>query len=378
MFQWPPRLRAIIIWCLATVAVLAAGVLIVAGSGIYNVAASQGHSAIVREFLELGMRRSTQLHAPSLPENELEDIELVRLGAGHYQIGCAPCHGAPGAPQNPVAGHMLPVPPDLTKEARKWRPGELYWIVKHGLKYTGMPAWPAPERDDEVKSVAAFLRQFQNIGEADYKEMVFRQPADAPPVTIDPDILRDAPSAEVCARCHGDADTPPTSLLVPRLTDLSPEYIEMSLREYASGDRPSGIMETVASGLADRQIGQLARHFSGLAVPDRTGVETPSSEAVARGRELVTEGAPRAGVPPCAACHSVEALPTYPALAGQHARYLANQLELWRKGLRDETPQGALMAHIAKRMTAQQAEDVSAYLASLDARPAPLAAETAE
>lgn len=377
MFQWPPGLRAILIWCAATVAILAAGALIVAGSGVFNVAASQGHPAAVREFLELAMRRSVELHAPNLPEGALEDIELVRLGAGHYQIGCAPCHGAPGEPQNPVAAHMLPVPPDLTEKARGWRPGELFWIVKHGLKYTGMPAWPVPEREDEVKSVAAFLRQFQDISEAEYRKMVFRRPDDAL-AAADPDILRDAPAAGVCARCHGDADTAPTSLLVPRLTGLSPEYIALSLRQYASGDRPSGIMQTVASGLEERQIERLAQYFSGLPVPGRPGVETPPPEAVARGRELVTEGAPQAGVPPCLTCHSAEALPTYPALAGQHVRYLANQLALWRDGLRDETPQGALMAHIARRMTVQQAEDVSAYLAALDGRTALAAPETAE
>ena len=56
---------------------------------------------------------------------------------------------------------MLPPPPELSKAAKEWKDEELFWIVKHGIKYTGMPSWVAAERDDEVWSVVAFLKRLK-------------------------------------------------------------------------------------------------------------------------------------------------------------------------------------------------------------------------
>ncbi len=120
----------------------------------------------------------------------------MRLGAGHYEIGCAPCHGSPVEPQNPVPAHMLPVPPNLHEEARLWEPGELFWIVKHGLKYAGMPAWPELERDDEIEAVTAFLSKFQEIEPEDYRRM-----GSGPTMKARPDPRRTFSASRPRRRC---------------------------------------------------------------------------------------------------------------------------------------------------------------------------------
>ena len=80
---------------------------------------------------------------------------------------------------------------------------------------------------------------------------------------------------------------------------------------------------------------------------------------------IATIGAPEAQVPPCIVCHCAGNPAVFPRLAGQHARYIAQQLRVWRKGLRDRTARGAIMAPIARRLTDQQSEDVAAYFESV-------------
>ncbi len=89
-------------------------------------------------------------HALGITVPPLDGDDRLRRGAAHYQQGCAPCHGSPAGPSMQVVRTMLPEPSDLKELVPTWKSNELFWIVKNGLKYTGMPAWPTQQRDDEV------------------------------------------------------------------------------------------------------------------------------------------------------------------------------------------------------------------------------------
>jgi mono/diheme cytochrome c family protein len=142
-----------------------------AWSGLYSVAASRGHLAITNAILTFGMRNSVKTHAAGIVPPSLDSNDLITLGAAHFQSGCAHCHGAPGAPINPIAGSMLPSPPNLATSMREWRDRELFWIVKNGIKYTGMSAWVADQRDDEVWAVVAFLKRLPALDAAAYRDL---------------------------------------------------------------------------------------------------------------------------------------------------------------------------------------------------------------
>src|SRR5690606_5450415 len=143
------------------------------------------------------------------------DDDLVRLGAGHYHAGCAYCHGAPGLPITPVAEHMLPAPPVLTGRVFEWTDQELFWLVKHGLKYTGMPGWPVQDRDDEVWALVAFLRTLPDATGEDYRNLALAG-VDIEPQGGEDIATGSAPdTVSACARCHGGARSGPTSRLVP-------------------------------------------------------------------------------------------------------------------------------------------------------------------
>ena len=249
--------------------------------------------------------------------------DLVTLGAGHFHGGCAFCHGAPGVPAGPVADGMLPPPPDLATQMRPWRDRELFWIVKHGIKYTGMPAWPAQQRDDEVWALVAFLRRLPALDADGYRALALGD-LQMPPQSGRELATSETASAAVgaCARCHGDERNAPASALVPILHGQPVEFLAARIaglcgraprqRHHAAGrerSRPATERDRVA------------RYYAGLQAPARPlNIQPAATAAIERGRLLAEQGDAGARIPACAGCHGADALKTYPRLAGQNAR----------------------------------------------------------
>ena len=348
---------------MAALALLAAsGGVLVAWSGLYSVAASEGHWVIIDRFLRFGMMNSVETHAPDVEPPPFDDADLIRLGAAHYYAGCAYCHGAPGSSITPVAQHMLPAPPDLTSHVSLWTDQELFWLVKHGLKYTGMPGWPVQDRDDEVWAVVAFLRQMPDMTQQTYRALALAE-VEAEPQGGEEIARGNAPDAvSACARCHGDEAGPPKSELVPVLHGQPRDMLENALRDYLSGERSSGIMQTAASGLSSDEVAELAAYYAGLEPPRRT---TDTAALSGHGRELAESGDPARRIPACMSCHSESALPVYPRLLGQNARYIASRLKAWQAGQTDRTDTAAIMVPIARLLTDDDIAAVSDYFSSL-------------
>jgi len=361
--QWLAR---IVKWLLAVAAGIAVAGFLFAWSGVYNVAASQGHWAIVDWALRFGMRNSVDLRAPTTTPRSLDDANLVRLGAGHFEIGCAFCHGSPERKVNPVTDKMLPAPPSLSTEMRPWNDGELFWIVRHGIKYTGMPGWVALERDDEVWAIVAFLRVLPKLDRTQYRDLAF---GPVPPVSNIKRAANESPvtlGSLACARCHGAEGAGPASDLVPILHGQPAAFLAAALRSYDSGQRRSGIMEPLVADLEAADIDRLARYYAALVPPTKPTVSF-DAKLIVRGETIATAGDPAADVPPCMACHGRDALNTYPRLAGQNAAYMKGQMQLWKAGHNAIGEGAAIMAPIARRMSDPDIEAVSSYFAS---RPA--------
>ena len=356
------------------------GGFLLAWSGVYNVGAATGHWAITRWLLEFGMRNAVETHALGIAAPRLEDDPLFYRGLGHYAGACAPCHGAPGQPRNRVVRAMLPEPPHLSDRVPHWEPEELFWIVKNGLKYTGMPSWPAQRRDDEVWAVVAFLLQMPTLDPLEYRRLALDTAARGDATAKDSirPLSAFGPVSEQlvnCARCHGADGGGGGAGGFPRLAGQKTEYLYNALRSYAAGARPSGVMEPIAAELNDREMRQLAARYAGVTdVPWQEDGSPADAQLLQRGAEIVRAGIPDQGVPACSACHGAlgrgrDKHPAYPALAGQFAEYLELQLALWREGERGGGPFAEIMHVIGRRLEPGQARDVALYLASI--RPAP-------
>jgi mono/diheme cytochrome c family protein len=152
------------------VVVLGAGALIYAG--VYDVAATTPHWFAARTILEMARLRSIKAHAAGIAvPSGLDDPAKVLIGVAHYAAHCAVCHGAPGVPRGDIGRGLYPPPPDLAKTTPLYSPAELFWILKHGIKMTGMPAW-SDHSDEELWGTVAFLKKLPGMSEQEYARLV--------------------------------------------------------------------------------------------------------------------------------------------------------------------------------------------------------------
>jgi cytochrome c553 len=324
-------------------------------SGTYNIAAGRDHLSVTTWLLEVVRDRSIAVRTTSIDTPDLDDPDLIELGARHYRAACTFCHGTPGTAKNPVVAQMLPAPPDLSLSSRRYTPEELYWIIENGLKYTGMPAWPVENRGDEVWATVAFIMDLNKNGSGTYRAAA-AETSSAPAGGEQTAAL--APLG-TCITCHGDGSRPPVSDLVPSLNGQPRDYLARALHEYRQVLRPSGIMAVAAQDLSGDEINALADYYAAL--PPVQPPRSPVDGNAARGRELVLSGFPEGDVPACASCHAGRAASSSPRLEGLSATYLTGQLNLWKNSERVDTEHGAIMAPIARRLTPEQIRDVSTY-----------------
>jgi cytochrome c553 len=362
-----PNRKAYLLWTAGILGVLVAGGVVVAVSGIVPIRASGGHWPVTQWLLTFAMRRSIATHSLGVEVPALDDPGLVVKGATHYELGCRPCHGSPDQPAPVIPRGMTPHPPSLPAAVSKWKPRELFYVVKHGVKFTGMPAWPAPQRDDEVWAIVAFLRTLPALSADRYRALSLGA---APPGVSAGDLgpLRDAPRPvrESCARCHGLDGRGRGLGVFPVLAGQRSAYLFASLLAFARGERASGIMQPIAAGLGVEAMREIALHYAALPtlLPAR---REESARDIERGREIAVHGIPRQRLPPCTPCHGPSELARnamFPSLDGQPARYLALQLALFNGQVRGGTPYAHVMGLVAGRLTPEQMREVAAYYAA--------------
>ena len=374
-------------------------------SGLMAVSASLGHWDLTAWYLHTVMRQSVKRRAPAIDAATLADPALVRLGAAHYEQGCAPCHGSPAVPRGAVVRHMTPQPPSLAEQVSAWDAGDLVWIVLHGVKFTGMPAWPARGREDEVRAVAAFLLELPGMDAQRYRALAFGAVAARASTTRELPPQRVPAIAEPlhdCARCHGFHGEADPDGAIPRL-DIQPRAVlERALFAYAGSERPSGVMQVAVQHLDHDRLSALASYYAeaGVKMPlaqrrahAASSPATADAELLAKGRHIAAQGIIARRIPACGGCHGPGAVaartvedPAHvtwphvtprdeiPRLAGQYARYLAAQLRLFVQGdaradAADVPSYANLMTPFAHRLQQDEIDAVSAWYASLPARP---------
>ena len=332
--------------------------------GFFNIGASSGHWKITEWVLHGLMRGAVKTYSFDVdPPAELPREE-VQPAAGHFARGCAVCHGAPGEPRSPTADRMLPQPPDLAGKVGEWSDGELFWIVKHGVRFTGMPAWPSQARDDEIWAMVAFLRELPAMDNLVYRDLAYGGQASP---TLHPTDF--AQSLAECARCHG-ADGLGRSPTTPILAGQSEAYLLESLRAYARKERASGFMQIPALVVDGENLPELAHHFAALPPPAQNEA-VPEADIIRRGEAIARDGLPTQKVPACLGCHGAgERNPLYPKVAGQPAGYIAAQLNLFRDGTRGGTKFSHLMTNAAKGLRDEDIDALSAYFSTLRQAPA--------
>lgn len=158
-------------WTGGLVLVLVVVCVLLIGAGAYNVAADVPHWTVTRSVMEKVRtasieRRSAHIEAPSL-----DDAALITAGAGNYDAMCVGCHLKPGVESTELSRGLYPAPPTFST-ARPRDPAAAFWVIKHGIKMTGMPAWGQSMEDEYVWGLVAFVNELEGMTAERYRELV--------------------------------------------------------------------------------------------------------------------------------------------------------------------------------------------------------------
>jgi mono/diheme cytochrome c family protein len=148
-----------------------AAALFIVWSGAVDVAADNPHSAAVFNLLETARERSIATRIRGIDAPDLSDPEMARRGAGNYDSMCAGCHLTPEAKDTELSLGLYPAPPNLARE-ESTDPERAFWIIKHGVKATGMPAWGKSMEDHYIWDLVAFLKQLPSMSGDQYAAQV--------------------------------------------------------------------------------------------------------------------------------------------------------------------------------------------------------------
>ncbi|MGV7246632.1 c-type cytochrome [Caballeronia sp. M23-90] len=159
---------------IAAVAVIGSATFVLSGS--YNMGADDPHWPLTYKVMQTLRNRSVESHAKNISPPNLEAPQLILKGAGQYAAMCVTCHLAPGVKDSELAPGLYPQPPELSKV--QVDPRNAFWIVKHGLKMSAMPAWGKTHDDDTIWSMVAFLNKLPTLSPQQYKEIVAKAPPD--------------------------------------------------------------------------------------------------------------------------------------------------------------------------------------------------------
>ena len=171
-------------WALVagTLLVLAGAAAVAIYGGLYNIAADVPHTQPVYWLLETVRDRSVAARARNtIVPNDLDDSFRISRGAGQYADMCSLCHLAPGMKRTEISRGLYPRAPELRRKS-DLTPAEQFWIVKHGVKMTGMPAWGVTHEDELLWDVVAFVRKLPELTPEQYETLVKNAPKHEEPM----------------------------------------------------------------------------------------------------------------------------------------------------------------------------------------------------
>jgi hypothetical protein len=157
------------VWSVLILAVVGSAAAALSYSGAYDVGADEPHSTITARVLAVIRDRSIAARAESLPVPNLADPALIALGAGHYAGMCIA--------DSEMRQGLYPKPPNLTQR-RTRSPAESFWIIKHGVKMSAMPAWGSTHDDQTIWAIVAFLQQLPTLDASEYSALAGPQDAE--------------------------------------------------------------------------------------------------------------------------------------------------------------------------------------------------------
>jgi mono/diheme cytochrome c family protein len=156
-------MRGFVLGILVTLLVIASGVFSVSHFGLYPIGADNPPGSLERALASRALDEYADKHKPAggnpvqpTPANLVE-------GARGYEEHCALCHGGAKAKISPMRHKFNPPAPQLIDRIPHDDDAWLFWVTKHGVRMTGMPAWDGILSDDEMWKVVAFIKHSDKL-----------------------------------------------------------------------------------------------------------------------------------------------------------------------------------------------------------------------
>lgn len=156
-------------------------------SGLYPIGADTRHSQVVYWLLETLRKRSVARASQDIVVPPLDDPNLLLQGGPDYNEMCSGCHLKPGKLKSDMSIGLYPTPPNLTSPAATDghedhahdNAAETFWIIKHGIKASGMPAWGPTHDDQRIWAMVAFINRLPDLNAAQYQILTTRDASEA-------------------------------------------------------------------------------------------------------------------------------------------------------------------------------------------------------
>ncbi|HEY2274943.1 MAG TPA: cytochrome c [Steroidobacteraceae bacterium] len=154
----------------AALAALAIGAGLFIVSGLYNIGADDHHTALVTALIAQLRDRSIEVRARAVAVPDLSVAAGIEAGARRYALECSVCHLAPGVSHSPLRRGLYPHPPNLAQQQPP-DPQRAFWVIKHGIKMSAMPAWGTTLADPAIWELVAFIERIAAMTPEDYQRL---------------------------------------------------------------------------------------------------------------------------------------------------------------------------------------------------------------
>lgn len=149
----------------------AAGAAAFVWSGFYDISATGQHLRLTYRAIKVTMERSVERRAKGIEVPALDGEAQLARGFALFRAHCVQCHGAPGVAPEPFALALRPLATPLVRTGRDRSPGYIYWVVRHGIKMTGMPAWEFRMEDRDLWAIVAFVKHLPSLTPDQYRAL---------------------------------------------------------------------------------------------------------------------------------------------------------------------------------------------------------------
>lgn len=174
-------------------------------SGFYDISATDQHLRPTYYVIKKTMERSVERRARGIAVPPLGAPAQLERGFALFRAHCVQCHGAPGVAPEPFALGLTPLATPLQRTGLERTPAQIYWVVRYGIKMTGMPAWEFRMTEEDLWAVVAFVRHLPSLAPRSYSKLTpGSAKRDEELWAASPDLKRGRKALEQygCIACH--------------------------------------------------------------------------------------------------------------------------------------------------------------------------------